>query len=626
MPINYVEVEPKKIFKLSKKHLWLKISFGVFLSLVLVILGTAAYTYPKIKVLTEGVNKTTSEVETLQKAIKKQDVVKAKNSLNKVETNLNATKKDLSSLKFIKLIPLVNSYYNDATHIVEAGIYATSAGEIVADSILPFGDILGLKGTSSNLKAEKKVEVLVTEVFPKISARTDDLEDLLNKIKDEMDEVNVNRYPRLLTIKGVNVRKNLDDAKYALDKSEEYLPIIKDVVEALPSVLGYKKEKTYLLWFQNDGELRATGGFITAYGFLNIKDGKLLDIKSENILELDKSFVPIEDPPEVYRKYFGQNFFPIRDSNVSPDFKYSAEKFLSFYRTIPNQPQVDGIIAIDTSLVPEFLRITGPVTLEKYNETFSAEPHPEYGISDAVYKLELYAQRILRGSTKRKGPIGDLMQKVLDKLFNAKSDQFPDIFDVVLKSLESKNIQFYFRDQKAQISSEELGFGGRIKDFKGDYLHVNNSNVAGLKGNFFTKFTIEQDIVVKGDGTVVKKVTNNINNTFRYDGWLNSVYQNWLRVYVPKGSKLVEKEVGTDFEEKKELDKTVWSSFTRTPPFNTTSSSFTYQLPFKVKKGETYKMLIQKQGGSIPRMKIKINGKKLFEFDLLKDTEIKFKV
>lgn len=619
-------MEPKKISKLSKKHLWLKISFGTFLFLIIVISGTAAYTYPKIKVLTDGVNKTTSEVETLQEAIKKQDVVKAKNTLNKLETNLNETKKSLVSLKFIKLVPLVNSYYNDAAHIVEAGIYATSAGEIIADSILPFGDILGLKGTKSNLKAEKKVEVLVTEVFPKISEKADDLEDLLNKIKDEMNEVNVNRYPKLLTIKGVNVRKSLDDAKFAIAKSEEYLPILKNGSEALPAVLGYKQKKTYILWFQNDGELRATGGFITAYGFLNIKDGKLLDIKSENILELDKNFTPIEDPPEVYRKYFGQNFFPIRDSNVSPDFKYSAEKFLSFYRTIPNQPQVDGVIAIDTSLVPELLKITGPVTVEKYNETFSAEPHPEYRISDAVYKLELYAQRILRGSTNRKGPIGDLMQKVLDKLFNAKSDQFPDIFDVVLKSLAAKNIQFYFHDQKSQKLSEELGFAGRIKDYDGDYLHVSNSNVAGLKGNFFTKFTIEQDIVIKDDGTVVKKVTNNISNTFRYDGWLNSVYQNWLRIYVPKGSKLVAKEVGTDFKEKKELDKTVWSSFTRTPPFDTTSSSFTYQLPFKVKKGETYKMLIQKQGGSIPRMKIKINGKKLFEFDLLKDTEIKFKV
>ena len=155
------------------------------------------------------------------------------------------------------------------------------------------------------------------------------------------------------------------------------------------------------------------------------------------------------------------------------------------------------------------------------------------------------------------------MEEVLDRLFNAKSEQFPAIFDTVLGSLEAKNIQFYFFDQKAQKLSEELGFAGRIKDFDKDYLHVNNSNVAGLKGNFFTKYNIEQEIVIKSDGTVVKKVTTTISNTFRYDGWLNATYQNWLRLYVPKGSKLLEKNISTDFEEKDELGKKVWSAFSR---------------------------------------------------------------
>ena len=299
---------------------------------------------------------------------------------------------------------------------------------------------------------------------------------------------------------------------------------------------------------------------------------------------------------------------------------------MSFYQTIPSQPKVDGVIAIDTSLVEKFLKITGPITLKQYGETFSAKPHPDYRISDAVYKLELYAQRILKGRTGRKGPVGDLMEKVLDRLFNAKSEQFPVIFDTVLGSLEAKNIQFYFFDQKAQKLTEELGFAGRIKDFDKDYLHVNNSNVAGLKGNFFTKYGVEQEIVIQSEGTVVKKVTTSISNTFRYDGWLNATYQNWLRLYVPKGSKLLEKNIDTDFEQKNELGKTVWSSFSRTPPFTSTRSSFTYELPFKVKKGGLYKMLIQKQGGYIPRMIIKVNGKKLFEFDLKKDTKLEFKI
>ena len=626
MPINYVEVEASKLKGRKKFPLWMKISVGLLAFLIFSTAVLTLYFYPRVKVLAQDAEIISSNTQRLKKSIEKQDVTKAKKIVLKIRSDLKKTKKDLKNIGVLAYIPVVKEYYKDSIHILNAGIYATEAGEIVADAVLPFGDILGLEGVDSGLKGEEKVKVLVTEVLPKISEKTEDIESLVSRIKNEMDEVSINRYPPSLSIKGINIRKTLEDAKFSLVKSEEYLPVLKNAAEALPSVLGYQKEKTYLLWFQNDGELRATGGFITAYGFLKVKDGELLEMESADIYELDKKFISTKDPPEVFRKYLLLKIFPIRDTNISPDFKESAEKFLSFYRTIPNQLAVDGIIAIDTSLVAEFLKITGPITVEKYGETFTAETHPEYGISDAVYKLELYAQKILQGTKDRKGPVGDLMEGMLDKLFNAKSEQFPDIFDTILKSLEAKNIQFYFNDQKDQKLSEELGFGGRIKDFDGDYVHVNNSNIAGLKGNFFTKYAIEQDIAIKDDGTVVKKVTTTINNTFRNDGWLNAVYQNWLRLYVPEGSKLIEKNIEIDLEQKNELGKEVWAGFSRTPPLSSTSSSFTYELPFKVKKGSTYKMLIQKQGGYIPRMIIRVNGKKLFDFDLKKDIELEFKI
>jgi hypothetical protein len=42
-------------------------------------------------------------------------------------------------------------------------------------------------------------------------------------------------------------------------------------LKKLPEILGKNQEKTYLLLFQNDKELRATGGFLTAYAVFKIK-------------------------------------------------------------------------------------------------------------------------------------------------------------------------------------------------------------------------------------------------------------------------------------------------------------------------------------------------------------------
>ena len=316
MPITHIDIESKKIDKKGRRPRWWKILLVVVGSFVLLTSIVTVYLYPKIRVLAKDVEEVSNQARAVQKNIEKQDVVVVKDEFLQLRQDLKKTQTDLSQLAIIGKLPLINAYYNDAEHALKAGIFATQAGEIVADSIVPFGDILGLKGTNSDLKGKEKVKVLVTEVLPRVSRRTNDLEVLLSRIKKEIDEISINRYPPALTISGINIRKSLEMAKFALVKSEEYLPLLKNGAEALPSVLGYQKEKTYLVWFQNDGELRATGGFITAYGFLKVKDGELIEVESDDIYQLDRKFVPTEEPPEVFRKYLLLTIFPIRDINI----------------------------------------------------------------------------------------------------------------------------------------------------------------------------------------------------------------------------------------------------------------------------------------------------------------------
>jgi hypothetical protein len=627
MPITHIDIEGKEVTKKRDKRFWLKISLGVLAAFILLVGVASVYLYSKVKVLAADVNKVEEQTRQLQETIEDQNVKSAKTAIGELKTDLKKTQNDLSGLEITRWAPVLGDYYKDAEHSLRAGIYATEAGEVIADAILPFGDILGLKGVKSDLKAEKKVEVLVTRVFPTLSEKTEELESLVKKIDIELDQVDANRYPENFSVKGVNVHDLLVDAKEAVDKGQEYLPMLKNAAEALPSVLGYKKGKTYLLWFQNDKELRPTGGFITAYGIAKVKNGKLLDVTSDDIYSLDKRFIPFETPPEPLQRYLMMGIYPIRDSNMSPDFKMSAQKFASFYEKIPDVPKIDGIVAIDTEFVRRFLEITGPITVEKYNETFSAEDHPEYKIPDVVYKLELYAEKILRKKSYRKGLIGELMDKMLNKLFSAPPEKFSVIFDTFLASADSKNVLFYFNDEKAQELAEQLGYAGRIKNYDRDYLHINNANFAGLKSNLYIKARVEQDIVVAKDGTVNKKVKITFRNIEQADGWLNSVYRNFMRFYTPKGSKLIEREVYADFAEKEEFGKTVWESFSLTQPLGFSETSFTYRLPFKVKKGNLYKLLIQKQPGTTdPHMIIRVNGKRLFEFDLKKDTELEFNV
>ena len=176
--------------------------------------------------------------------------------------------------------------------------------------------------------------------------------------------------------------------------------------------------------------------------------------------------------------------------------------------------------------------------------------------------------------------------------------------------------------------------GGRIKTYDGDYLHVNDVNFAGAKSNMYVKEAVEQKIETAGDGTITKTVTINYKNPQPPDDCslergelcLNGELRNVLRLYVPKGSILLDSNGSevkvTSYEE---LDKTVFEGFLRVRPMGSAQIQLKYQLPFKAQKGKEYKMLIQKQGGKGGEEYIVNYGSRTEKFTLETDREITFK-
>lgn len=630
MGIKNLNLESETVSKNSKRK-YLKFLVPVIGVLLLLIVGFISYLslviVPNTKEFTASVQGSYDQAQKVQAAIEDEDIVKIKEETTKLKEELKLSQMELDNMVFVRYLPFVNGYYNDAKHLVAAGIVGAEAAEIVVDGIDPFTDVLGLEGKESKTTAEEKTEVVVKEVLPILPPLLAELEQKLNIIDKELSQVDPYRYPESLIIKGFKIRGGLIQAQNSVDQLQAAMPDIKSLVTVAPEILGQSKEMKYLILFQNDKELRGTGGFITSYAIAKVKSGKLVSVESEDIYDLDKRFSSSEPPPEPLRKYLLLGYYPIRDSNISPDYLVSAQKFESFYNTIPGIEKVDGVIALDTEFVRTLVEFTGPIKVDSLGDTFSADIN-EYGISDVVYKMELYAEKIFLGRSDRKSFIGDLMDEIIEEIMNTPPEKFESLFQVFLNEANEKHVQFYLHNQEAQELIEKINFGGRIKEYDGDYLHVNNSNFAGLKANFFITQKIEQDIITSADGTITKKVEVTLTNpSNQLVGWLNSNYRNFMRVYVPDGSKFIDEETQADFKESEDLDKKVFESFSTTAPLTSSTSIFTYELPFKVKSGEEYKMLIQKQAGTgTTKMIIRLNGKVIEDFDLIVDREIKFKI
>jgi hypothetical protein len=109
---------------------------------------------------------------------------------------------------------------------------------------------------------------------------------------------------------------------------------------------------------------------------------------------------------------------------------------------------------------------------------------------------------------------------------------------------------------------------------------------------------------------------------------LNGILRDYLRVYVPKGSKLIE---GLGSEEKfktgEELGKTYFEGFfTLRGGGGKAKIVLTYELPANLFTSGEYNLLIQKQPGTEGNhYKVKIADKEQ-EFDLKEDKELKEKL
>jgi hypothetical protein len=488
----------------------------------------------------------------------------------------------------------------------------------------------------------------VVTTLDKIKPQFDQINDRLRVVKEELDQIDPKRYPE--EFRGLKVREWLTAGILATDQAVILMKDARPLLEVLPQLLGMEGEKYYLVIFQNDGELRPTGGFMTAYGILRVVQGKITPLLSQDIYSLDDQLKKTEPAPEPLVRYlkhpYGEEVrsgvkpqWRVRDMNLSPDFAISMEKFYEYYQKLPGDRRLDGIIAVNTKVLVNLFKVIGNIGVPEWGN-FSAEIDKRCDCPQVVYRLEELADKPVSGTNlSRKAVIAPLMHSVLANAFQSPKSKMPLLFEAGMKSIAEKHLLVYLFGQKAQKAVEAFNLAGRIKDYDQDYFHLNDSNFGGAKSNLFIRQKIEQKFEIGQDGSVTKTVTITYTNPAPASNCnlekgglcLNGLYRDWVRLYVPKGSTLISAG-GLEGEAKtyEELGKTVFEGFygDKFPlnPKSFTKVSFKYQLPFKAKKGEEYRLLIQKQSGiEAYEYVVDFNGQQQ-EFELRTDQEFKFKI
>lgn len=620
LPIKQKKFKPKYIL------IPLAVVLGLFLAVTVLGYFSIRSILPSLKSIQDTGTK-------LSDSIQNQDLITANSDITNLKNQFAELNIGYRKLNWIKAVPIASAYVKDGQRVITAGGFLVDAIETLIVSVSPYADLLGFKTAeatpSGELPKAQSIEdriVFMAQTLDKISPDLDKMGESMEKAEKELNEIKDSRYPE--KIAGKAVRSKIVSFKSTVSESTQLLSQVKPLIKLFPDLLGNPNAKTYMILFQNDAELRPTGGFMTAYAFMKITKGKIDLLSSYDIYDLDARFNKKIPAPEPIKKYLNETYLNLRNSNMSPDFKVSMDLFSKYYNEIPGMLRPDGIIAIDTQLPVEILKVIGPIGVGGWGN-FSAENDPRCDCPQVVYALEEIADRptstIVVG---RKAVLGPLMHSMMANAMGSPKHLWPKLLNVALDAIKQKHLLFYFFEDNPQLIAEDFNAAGRITPTAYDYLHVNDANLGGAKTDMFITREVEQEIE-SVNGTVTKTVTISYNNPYKGSNCnleagklcLNGTYRNYIRLLVPKGSKLLSV-VGSEVKEQvsEDLEKTVFEAFFTMRPESQSKIVFKYELPSL--DLTTYRLLIQKQPGT-PAIKhtIIFNGNQT-TVDLDQDREL----
>jgi len=390
---------------------------------------------------------------------------------------------------------------------------------------------------------------------------------------------------------------------------------LKNLNSLLLNFLGKDNIKKYLVIFQNNSELRPTGGFMGSYALVEMHDGKIvkMDVPGGGFYDLKAATVTAVEAPKPFHLF--SPYWQIWNANWFPDWPASAEKISKFYEKTTVGETVDGVLSLTPDVIEDLLALTGPIEMPAYGKIITAEnfvPEVQMAVEFEYDPEENQPKKI----------IADMLPIVLDRIFDINIQTAPQFLQILNNNLKEKNVLIWFRDENMQATVQNLNWGGEVCENSGDYLMVIHTNIGGGKTDRIIENEILHNVEIDSNGNIF----NNVTLTRTHNGQIGNVFEDqnnvdYVRFYVPQGSELINAE-GFDFmppnlvktaanyktlakdpdltaieqnpvlDEKynmritQEFGKTCFGNWMQVKPGEEKTVSLKYKLPFKLKKEE----------------------------------------
>lgn len=374
-------------------------------------------------------------------------------------------------------------------------------------------------------------------------------------------------------------------------------------------------QKNILLIFQNNNELRPTGGFVGTIGSAHFDNGQIKQLDIRSVYDYDGQLQEKILPPQPM--YAVNNRWYLRDANWFADFPTSASRLIAMYEKEGGETP-DLVITMTPELVINLLGQTGPISLPQHGATLTPENFIEVvqTTTSVTYDKQLNQPKQL---------LADFFPVLLQKLSQTEHGGLLAMLSTVQQALFEKQILLYSRNQQLQSKIEAFNWGGKLRDSDRDYLNVVSANLGGTKTDRYLTRNITVNSSINPDGSIINTINYTVANPLPNQPGLENV--SFIRFLVPQGSELqssagfsdvplprlegdyqrdsyvesweqtLHRDIQSGTYTGTENGKTLFANWLKVAGGETKTVTLSYKLPFSLRSSDRLSMLWQKQPG-----------------------------
>jgi nucleoside-diphosphate-sugar epimerase len=472
-----------------------------------------------------------SSVKNISTSILEIDRTQSSQEIESLEKNISRVGQSVDQMYWIFQILGKNELYDNTTQLVLGAQYTAQGAKQLVDAVYPLTQYMqdfepAIDFQTSTPTTTREYRTYLEEI-EKNSYKLEEADYRISLASEIITNLNTTVFPKALQDKII-------EFKEIIAQIEEGTESFKAVNSFLPDLLGVNERKRYLILFQNEGEIRSTGGWLTSYGIVGVEGGQIRELFVDDIYNADGT-LKIQNkrstPPRSMSNALEITNWPFSLVNWYPDLADTLTEAEPFISELGKGSSLEGLITIDVSFVKELLERWGGIEVPGETELITSE-----NLDSKIFQMH---EEFVPGSTQKTTFLANLANEIVKKLLSMNIADLMGMADIFEKTLDEKHLQATFKNKDAYNFFSSRNWANSMSNKYNDAPIAIDWNWGGNKANLYLDKNYSLTINIKDEDTIDFIYSINVENTSTENVYPEGDYINYQRIYIPPQAKIL---------------------------------------------------------------------------------------